>query len=205
MSNIPILDGTGGTAYLKANGTGTDIDPFVQTQNQQGTVSVAAGTVTASQAGAWNVGGTVSVSNLPASQIISGTVNVANLPASQPITGTVSVAAGTVSYGGTITWSPFYSKFATSGDGTPIPAVAGSSIWIQELDVIAGQTINNNLVIKYGTVTAREVPLATRMEGAVWSYNYPDYIKLPVNTALVTNLEASGTVSIFGRYAYQPG
>lgn len=205
MSNIPILDGTGGTAYLSATGTGTDISPFVPTQNMQGTVAVSNLPASQTVAGTVSVAaGTVAVSNFPGSQTVAGTVGVSNWPAAQTVNGTVLVGSGTVAVN-PITWTPFYAKYATSGDGTPIAAVAGSAIWFQELNIIAGQTINNNIVVKYGTATVREVPLTTRMEGVVWSFGYPDYVKLPTNTALITNLEASGTVSVFGRYCLQPG
>ncbi len=207
MSNIPILDGTAGTAYLSATGTGTNQDPFIPLHNSGGTVGVSAGTVTASQAGAWNVGGTVNIGNLPASQIVSGTVSVGNLPASQPITGTVSVAAGTVNLSGTIAWTSFHSTYAASGDGTPIPAVAGSAIWIQELDAISGQVQSSQqiVILKHGTAVARTIPMSAVLDGAVWDKSYPDYIKLPVNTALIVNMLTAGTVHVYGRYCYQPG
>jgi hypothetical protein len=95
MANLPVVDASGGTVYVKATGTGTNVDPYIPqhsgtvaiTGGIAGTVAVAggiAGTVTigaALPAGNNNIGD-VDIASLPG---IAGTVEVSNFPGTQPV------------------------------------------------------------------------------------------------------------------------
>ncbi len=68
-------------------GTATGATPFQQVI----VVNAPASPIPVSLQGTGTISGTVSVSNLPATQPVSGTVDVGNLPATQPVSGTVDV------------------------------------------------------------------------------------------------------------------
>ncbi len=62
------------------------------------------------------VGGTISVTNFPATQPVSGTVSVGNFPATQPVSGPLTdtqLRATPVPVSGTVTTSPVVSNTAT--------------------------------------------------------------------------------------------
>lgn len=99
----PTVPGTGVRGWLRSlydrlGGT-LLVDGSAHTQPVSGTFWQAtqpvSGTVTVVDSVPLTVGGSVAVSNLPATQPVSGTVAVSNLPATQPVSGTVAIS-GTV-------------------------------------------------------------------------------------------------------------
>lgn len=88
--------------------------------------------IATSVAGTLTVGGSVSVSNFPATQPVSGSVSVSNFPATQPVSGTVAVS-GTVSSNATLQNGTGKNS---SGTGQFLPMADSSA----SIDVAAGTT-----------------------------------------------------------------
>jgi len=108
-----------------------------------------------------DVGGTVAVSNFPATQPVSGTIGVGNFPVTQPVSGTVSVSnfpatqpvSGTVSVSsGSVTVSNFPGTQSVSG------TVTVSNLSTTQM-VRALPTYPSNL--KYSLVDTRTIAMAS--------------------------------------------
>lgn len=128
MANLPVIDATGGTVYMKATGAGSTADPYIPQPNVSGTVVVSggvAGTVDVNGTAAVRTtnNGTVSISNLPATQPISGTVGVSG---TVPISGTVGVS-GTVPISGTVGISGTALTDRSRGTGTNTQVFAATA------------------------------------------------------------------------------
>lgn len=82
MANLPVIDATGGTVYMKATGSGTNPDPYVPLQGG-GTVAITGGIAgTVAVSGTVNTleqGGTVVVSTIAAGTVVvTGVATAAN-------------------------------------------------------------------------------------------------------------------------------
>lgn len=112
MTNLAVVNATGGTAYLKASGAGTDQDPHITEQTISGTVPVTGPLTDAElRASAVPVSGTVATTG--------GLTNAELRATPVPVSGTVQAAqSGDWNVGGTVSLS-----------GTPTINAAQADAW----------------------------------------------------------------------------
>ena len=130
------------------------------------------------------VGGTVAVSNFPATQPVSGSVSVSNLPATQPVSGSVSV-------------SNFPATQPVSGTFWQATQPVSGTFW-QATQPVSGTVAISNFPEGGSNVTiVSALPAGTNAIGSVTVSNFPEGgSEVSVVSALPTGSNVIGGVNI---------
>ncbi len=222
MTNLAVVNATGGTVFLKASGAGTNQDPHITEQAISGTVAATgpltnaelraatvpvSGTVTATTGGltdaelrdspvpiSGNVGGTVSLTGTPAvSAAQSGAWNVGGTVALSG-TPTITIAEADLDW--------VTGTLAASGDGTVMAAPgAGSTLVINRFQLQLEGAAAQTCLTKAGTVTKYRALMQSQGDGAAWAFDVGREWEVGENLPVVLNL--SGTASVgYSFYRY---
>ena len=176
MANLPVIDATGGTVYVKATGAGTNGDPYIPLQGG-GTVAVTGG-----------IAGTVVVSAISAGNTNIGDVDVASIAAGDNNIGNVDIVtmpgiAGTVEISGT-------AAVRTTNNGTvSVSSIAAGNNNIGDVDIASMPAISGTVDI------AGTVPIRSTNNGTVSVSNFPATQAISI-AATVNTLEQGGTVAV---------
>jgi hypothetical protein len=130
-------------------------------------------------------GGTVSVSNFPATQPVSGTVAVSNFPATQPVSGTVAATQSgtwTVQPGNTANTTPWLASISQGGNTATVSAanalkVDGSAVTQPVSGTITANAGTGNFTVTQATGTNLHVVVdsapTTAVTGTFWQATQP--------------------------------
>ena len=144
------------------------------------------------------VGGSVSVSNLPTTQEVSGSVSVSNFPDTQPVSGSVSVSnlPATQAVSGSVSVSNLPTTQAVSGTFWQTTQPVSGTFW-QTTQPVSGTVAISNFPEGGSNVTVvSALPAGTNAIGSVTVSNFPE----GGSEVSVSNFPAtqavSGTVAI---------
>jgi|SRR6478752_74585 len=147
-------------------------------------------------------GGSVTVTNFPATQTVAGSVSVSNFPATQPVSGTVTANGGTSptlanSWNVKLTDGTDTSSITTSGLGNALLVSTGTQVSGKTLSAVAvnttGTTVDmgsakanfTSVVQATGTITGT-VTLELSIDGTVW-----------VSSTVTANVTVAGNLALY--------
>ncbi len=207
-------------------------DPITATSGRlhvdgSGVTQPVSGTVTATQGGTWNIGTVTNITNavtvtdgsgaltVDGTVDVSGTVatNVAQVGGTSVTTGVGSAAAGTMRVAvardsevcNPIDTAQVAVAVSASGNTELVPLTSGQTIYVCDVLLVAGGTVDVQLISGTGTACATG---ETDMTGAVplvantgYVHNFNGRLKTAASNALC--LELSGAVSVQGTVTYR--
>lgn len=213
MANLQVKDGANATKYLKASGTGTDLDPNIPEHKESNSAAILA-----ALGGTLAVSGTVTTGGLTDAQLratavpVSGPVTDTQLRATPvPVSGTVTASgpltdaqlrATAVPISGTVTANPTQRTLsiaagtvASSGDNTLIAApAAGNRIVIVEYQLQLEATTATVCLLKDSTTTITRWRGVNDGDGLIRQFPIDGRYKMTAATALVLNLSGANSV-----------